>query len=104
MLDIEAIKSACTDDTMIITEHALERMKERNIIVDDISACIMQGEIIEQYPTDKPYLSCLIFRNGTKSPLHVVLSLNNGIIWIITAYVPTLDKWEDDYKTRKAVK
>jgi hypothetical protein len=23
-------------------------------------------------------------------------------LWLITAYLPTLDKWESDYKTRKA--
>jgi len=31
MLDIQAIKFACTDDTIVLTDHAKERMKERNI-------------------------------------------------------------------------
>ena len=103
MLNIEDIKLACTDDTIVLTDHVRERMKERNIKYDDVIFSIFNGEIIEQYENDKPYPSCLIFSNG-ECPLHVVASLNRGIIWIITTYVPTLDKWEIGYKIRKAVK
>ena len=103
MLDIKHIKLACTDDTIVLTDHAMERMKERNIKYDDVVFSILNGEIIEQYENDKPYPSCLILGNG-EYPLHVVVSLNKGIIWIITTYVPTLDKWETGYKVRKAVK
>lgn len=103
MLNINDIKLACTDDTIIITDHARERMKERNIRYDDIIASIMCGEIIEQYESDKPYPSCLILGYSDRIPFHIVLSLDAGIIWIITAYIPTLAKWDSGFKTRKVV-
>jgi hypothetical protein len=38
-------------------------------------------------------------------PLHVVCSVNpNVCCWMITAYFPDMEKWEADYKTRKAGK
>jgi len=98
---MEEIKLACTEYTTIFTDHARERMKERNIKYDDIVSSINNGEIIEQYEGDKPYPSCLILGYSDNKPLHIVLSLNNGIIWIITTYIPTLEKWEEGYKIRK---
>ena len=35
---------------------------------------------------------------------HVVISVGGGILWVITSYYPTSEKWESDYKTKKAVK
>jgi hypothetical protein len=34
--------------------------------------------------------------------MHVVAGVGDGKLWIITEYHPTLEKWENDYKTRKA--
>ena len=58
----------------------------------------MCGEIIEDYPDDYPFPSCLMLG---ANHLHVVCGVGAGILWIITAYHPTKDKWEDDLKTRK---
>jgi len=104
MLDLKDIIPACTLDTMVYTEHVKKRMRERNVKHEDMVFAICNGEIIEQYINDKPYPSCLIlgYKNGI--PIHVVLSLNNGIVWMITTYIPTVEKWETDFKTRKVVK
>jgi hypothetical protein len=62
----------------------------------------MTGEIIEQYPNDYPYPSCLILGNkNTATPLHTVISCNGEKLWIITAYFPSSEKWMDDLKTRR---
>ena len=103
MLKIDAIKHACAIDTTAFTAHARKRMKERNIKYENIASSVDNGEIIEQYIDDKPFPSCLILGFSNNEPLHVVLSLNNGILWIITTYTPTLEKWENDFKTRKVV-
>jgi len=104
MLDLKDIIPACTLDTMVYTKHVRKRMHERNIKHEDMVLAICNGEIIEQYLDDKPNPSCLILGFSGDIPVHIVLSLNNGIIWMITTYVPTLEKWEADYKTRKVVK
>ena len=36
-------------------------------------------------------------------PIHIVCGIGDSKLWLITAYIPGSDKWEDDYKTRKAV-
>ena len=80
-------------------------MNERCISVDDVINAIDHGEIIEQYPADFPFPSCLVLGISVKGQyIHVVVSLNEGKIYLITVYVPNLDKWESDLKTRKEVK
>lgn len=101
-LTIDTIHTLCTDKSIEMTEHVLKRCNERNIRYMDIKDCIMNGEIIEQYPTDYPYPSCLILGlNINKECLHVVVGTDLKKLWIITAYYPNNNKWADDYKTRK---
>lgn len=105
MLSMETIEPLCNDDSIILTNHALVKMKERGIEYNAIETAILSGEVIAQYEDDKPYPSCLIFGyTAYNEPLHVVASVNENVLWIITAYFPSMNIWEDDYKTRKAVK
>jgi hypothetical protein len=97
MLLIEDIRSLCTDDTITLTEHLLTRMRQRQIRLKDIKYTIESGEIIEQYPTDYPFPSCLINGGG----IHLVCSIGEGLLYIITAYRPSLEKWEAGGKKRK---
>jgi len=100
MLRIEDIRAICTDDAIVLTEHLLTRMRQRRIRLNDIKRTIEIGEIIEQYPTDYPFPSCLI--NGEN--IHIVCSIGEGRLYIITAYRPSLEKWEADGSTRKEKK
>ncbi len=43
-----------------ITHHAKEEAKNDLLLLDDIFKSIYNGEIIEDYPPDKPFPSCLI--------------------------------------------
>ena len=59
-------------------------------------------EIIEQYPDDYPYPSCLILGMSIEDKyLHVVIGNHESDLFLITAYFPSFDKWESDFKTRK---
>jgi len=56
----------------------------------------MSGEIIEEYPADKPYPSCLVFgRTGTGDPVHSVWAYNESTRWtvLITVYRPDATRW-----------
>lgn len=99
-MKIEELRALCQDDTMMITQHLLLRMQERGILYADVTATIMAGEIIEQYPDDYPYPSCLVLGIPGK-PLHLVCGIGSGRLWVITAYYPDPTKWETDLKTRK---
>ncbi len=76
----------------------MQRMIQRGITRQDVKDAIPEGEIIEEYPDDYPYPSCLISGNNR---LHVVCGIGEGWLWIITAYYPAEDKWEPDLKTRR---
>ncbi|MBQ7478838.1 MAG: DUF4258 domain-containing protein [Selenomonadaceae bacterium] len=74
-------------------------MLQRGITRQEVKDAIMAGETIEEYPNDYLYPSRLVLGNG----LHVVCGIGEGRIWIVTAYRPSMEKWEGDLKTRKAV-
>ena len=102
MIDINDLRSYYEQEKVIITVHAQERLRQRGIRAKDVRNCIMTGEIIEQYPDDFPYPSCLIFGQSVKGKtLHVVASDEGTGSRIITAYFPDNIKFENDLKTRK---
>ena len=100
-MDIEIFRKYFADDAVQVTQHALMRCRERNIKFDDIERCIMNGEIIEEYPEDYPYPSVLISCIDKDKALHIIAGLGEKELWIITAYYPDPNKWNNDYKTRK---
>lgn len=75
---------------------------QRNIDLDDVTYAINNSEIIEEYLTDYPYPSCLILGiTRSQEKIHVIFGMNKTELWLITAYYPNLEKWRDDFKTRK---
>ena len=101
-LDIFTLRKLCKPENIEITLHAAKRLQQRGISIQDVMSCIYSGEIIEQYPTDYPYPSCLVLGiSKNQNFLHVVVGSNGEILWIITAYFPDSEKWETDMKTRK---
>lgn len=102
MINLEILREYYKNDKVIITNHALERCRQRGIKQKDIRNCIFSGEIIEQYPEDFPFPSCLIFGYATDNKIiHVVASDEGNGSRIITAYIPDTGKFEEDLKTRK---
>lgn len=102
MYTIEDFRKMNRPENIIVSLHGQLRLNERNISVDDIMNAIDNGEIIEQYPKDFPFPSCLILGISLQNTyIHVVVSINAGKIYLITAYVPNPDKWSQDLKTRK---
>lgn len=103
MIDLKDLQAiAVNTDDVILTQHVLERIRERQVERDDLFNIIMSGEIIEQYPNDFPFPSCLILGNSIEGdPLHIVCGLGKNKVWVVTVYIPDLDEWETDLKTRK---
>ena len=103
-MDIFDLRSLVLEGKVLWTEHVALRLREQSIKRIDVIDCLQNGVIIEHYPDDMPYPSCLILGfTASQKPLHVVCGLNTGVIcYVITSYYPSPDKWESDYKTRKA--
>lgn len=102
MISINELRQLNTANHYMITEHARIRLFERNITIDDVICCVENGKIIEQYENDKPFPSCLILGVELKGKyIHVVVSCNEDYIYLITAYYPDEQHWQDNFKTRR---
>lgn len=85
--------------------HALSRMFERKISEIDVIQVLTTGKIIEDYPIDQPYPSCLRLGFVKSRPLHVVTAeaTDEATTVIITVYEPDLERWEPGFEKRKSL-
>ena len=101
-MNLEIYQKLCSESKVLWTQHCLQRMQERNISRADVKNGIVTGEIIEDYPDDYPNPSCLIFGyNISGQILHIVVGCDSINVYIITAYYPDTNKFENDLKTRR---
>jgi len=102
-MDRDKLKAALENGYVEWQRHALERIIERGIPRKAVKEVLINGEIIENYPDDAPYPSALFLGWISNEPLHVVAALDSltGWCFIITAYKPDLEYFEQDYKTRR---
>ncbi len=71
-------------------------MFERNIRTDEIIAVIAAGTVIEEYHDDEPCPSVLILGFIGEQAYHIVVAICNDHLRIITAYVPSEERWTGD--------
>ncbi len=101
-MDINMIKILANQGKIRWTNHVIMRLFQRNILQSDVENALKNGEIIEQYESDYPFPSCLVYGISLKNQvLHVVCGSNGDELWIITAYYPDSINWENDLKRRK---
>jgi hypothetical protein len=81
--------------------HAQQKKDIFNLTESAILEIVENSEIIETYPDDTRGSSFLILGFHSNKPYHLVLSVKSDIVFVITIYEPNLDKFENDYKTRK---
>lgn len=88
---------------LIFRVHAIQRMFQRRISVEDVEHVLSSGETIEEYPDDSPYPSRLILGRCGGRAVHVVAAdiKKTEETIVITVYEPSIDGWERDYKRRK---
>ncbi len=101
MYTIEKFQELNNVKNILITQHSRIRLAERGISILDVVNAISDGEIIEEYEDDYPFPSCLILGKTRNISLHICASINDGVIYLITAYIPDKERWSDDYRKRK---
>lgn len=79
-----------------ITDHADEEAHNDRLSLDEVFHSVLHGEMIEDYPDDVPYPSCLIYgptSNG--EAVHSVWAYNeaNGWAVLVTVYRPDPERW-----------
>ena len=96
MLELKSLYQE--DSTPILVTGQVFKNKE----MEEIKEVIRNGEIIEEYPTDYPYPSCLVLgRTMNRRILHVVIGATEDKIWLVTVYEPDAEKWDRQFKCRK---
>ena len=101
-MDLIRIIKLIENEKINWSQHILKKMQKRRIKIDDILFSMKNGEIIENYPNDYSYPSCLILAySKDKKPIHIVCAVGNNILWMITTYYPDEKIWEDDFKNRR---
>ena len=86
----------------MIGEHSFRRMFEREISPEDVLEIVREGEIIKEYPEDKPYPSFLILSFVKNRPVHVVVARNDNdeLCFVVTVYEPDKSMWSNDFKNK----
>lgn len=87
----------------MFSRHAIERMFQRSLRPEHIRESLAKGEVIADYPDDKPFPSQLLLHLVDGQPLHVVVALDpvEQTCMIITVYQPDPRLWEPDFRTRR---
>jgi Domain of unknown function (DUF4258) len=100
---IELIREAA-QKAVLFTPHAITQMTalDRLIEPDEVLNVIWHGVIIENYPHDRRGHSCLLLGTGDgERPLHIVCAPKKDHLTIITAYIPDVDFWDEEFRKRK---
>ena len=93
---ISDIQASILKHRIRITDHADEEALNDRLGIDEIIFSVLHGEIIEDYPNDKPYPSCLVLgTNPSGDPIHSVWAHNKGNGWsvLVTVYRPDKQLW-----------
>lgn len=86
---------------LVFRVHALRRMFQRRITLDDVRAALTQGEVIEARPDDLPYPSSLLLGYPGGRALHVADDKQADETTIVTIYEPDPAQWHPDFKRRR---
>lgn len=102
--NIDNVKNLIKEDKIQWRNHILIRMQQRRIKIKDVLKCTMNGEVIEFYKDDYPFPSALILGFIDKETgLHVVCSIGQNYLWMITAYYPDQSQWSEDLRCRRRI-
>ena len=90
-------------NTLTFTRHAIERMFSRSIDVREIATLSDKGEVIADYPDDKPHPSALQLGFVGGLPVQVVVARDEQTedCYVVTVYVPDPKLWDNEFRTRR---
>jgi hypothetical protein len=88
---------------LIYRIHARQSMFTRSISDECVEYIVRNGEVIEVYPHAFPFPAKLLLGWCLGRAIHIVAAevSSQQLVIVITAYEPTLNKWEPDMKTRR---
>jgi hypothetical protein len=92
-----------TNQPIIFRIHAVQRMFERRIPLENVRQVLQSGEMIEDYSGEMPDPGRLLSAKRGQRPLHVVMAENTkeGELVVITVYEPDPAQWKPGFRKRK---
>ncbi|MDQ6631261.1 MAG: DUF4258 domain-containing protein [Verrucomicrobiota bacterium] len=102
-LDLLKFREFVTAGKIEWRKHVLQKLAERGISQQAVREVLLKGERIRDYADDKPFPNALFLGYVSGKPFHVVAACNEAgeQVFIITAYEPSLEIFEPDYKTKR---
>lgn len=103
-MDIYRIQAALERGNFRVSNHADEELENDGLSFYETKESVQHGEVIEDYPLDRPFPSCLIYgTTGTGTRIHSVWGYSEGksTAILVTVYRPDPAKWEEDFRKRK---
>ncbi len=100
---LESITESIRTSNYLVTRHTKEEMTADNLTLGDILISVEGGKIIEGYPDDFPFPSCLILgKNDKGEPIHTVwgYDVERQLAILITTCRPDPERWIDFEKRR----
>ena len=103
LFDLAVFRAAVVSVSIEWRKHVLQKLAERGIPQQAVRDVLLQGERIREYADDKPFPSALFLGYISGKPLHVVAACDETSrqAFVITAYEPSLEIFEADYRTRR---
>ena len=98
----EPIRTRVRQNQFRLSKHATKRMDLRGRTLTDIKQVILAGEVIREYPNEKPYPEYLFlgYPHGPDDPCYVVVASNDETI-IVTVHDYDPGVYEPDRRTRR---
>lgn len=100
------IQECVRNRRVLWTYHVNMRLKGRFIRRETVLDAVESYEIIEANPGDRYLPSYLVLGRSAGEAFHVLFAvdLEEGNVRVVTAYCPNVGEWEDDFKTRRALR
>jgi len=87
------------------SRHAIVELVADNLTRRSVEQALCNVEIIEDYPVkNRPLPDCLALGwLEDQQPIHVVVAIDEDKdrILVVTVYLPSLEEWQDDWRTRR---
>ena len=101
--DLAVFREAIAAGRIEWRKHVLQKLAERGIAQQAVRDVLLKGERIREYSDDKPFPSALFLGYVSGRPFHVVAACDETSrqAFVITAYEPSLEIFEDDYRTKR---
>jgi hypothetical protein len=82
------------------SEHALDRMLDAGLTVDEVVAAVEDGETLEEYEDGS---RLMLGRAGIR-PVHVVVADDDAepVATVVTVYEPDPSRWDSTFRQRRA--